>query len=45
MKKLFTSISVVMIALYIGGCVSLEEPVIPTDAPTLLSPPVRQVGR
>jgi serine protease Do len=43
MKKLFTVVWVTMAALSLVRCVSLEEPVIPSDAPTLLSPPAGEL--
>jgi S1-C subfamily serine protease len=43
MKKLFTIPLVGLAALSIASCVSLDEPVIQTDGPTLLRPQAREL--
>ena len=43
MKKLFNVLLAGVAALSIASCVSLEEPVVPHDAPTLLSPQAREL--
>ncbi len=43
MKELFGIVFIVTVAFSFVSCVSLEEPTIPIDAPTLLSPPAREL--